>query len=300
MSKKLFANVLILISMGSFIACNPINEIKKTIKDTGHIMFPNPMEDARTGTLVAGTPKHLQFIAPHDACFPNGIPGLRVEDNTNIPQKYHSYSFSGGAKADLLDILGVGTGVIGAGIDYHYAKEVNLEMEGVKIEYFDSIILAKYFRGELDQTMSQACKDYLQYTGFVTQALKVDKLKFTFLNKHGVAMNINPKMVEVFLNLGIDLSYHVENHTTLVIDTPKYIGFVLGRFKPEDNGVVLYRASKVRWNKFVFKSIDMFGGSNMFMTNRSFEPYDGYDNVYFFEDEYLDEEVIDNSSVFKQ
>jgi hypothetical protein len=300
-----FKSILFICSIALLVSCNPIKEMKDSIVETGHIRFPNPMEDAKTGTLVGGSPDELLMVAPHDACFPDDVPGLRKQDNTNVASKYQSYSFSGGAKAGLLDLLGTGNAAIGAGLDYHYASEVRLEMEGVKIEYFDSIMLAKYFRGQLTNKhgvpyiMPEECKEYLQYTGFIIQALRVEKLKFTFMNSQGVKMHINPKNIGVFLDIGLNASYHVENHTSLIIDTPKYIGYVLGRFRPEEDGIVLYRASKVKYGKFDFKSIDVFNGSNMYMSNRSIT-LDIYDEDGYFDDEItLDEDLIDSSSRFR-
>lgn len=297
---KIFLNIPILLFL---VACNPdpIAIIHDTIKDTGHIEFQNPMAEAGTGTLVGGTPSHLMMVAPPEACFPKNIPGLRVIDSTAVPQKHIKQRFSGELKADLLDVLGNGSVGIGAGIEWDNANEIQLEMEGVEVEYFNSIVLSRYFRGELigpdglKYKMPSDCAEYLQYTGFIIQAIKVNKLKFTFYNKKGTAFHINPKLIGMYIDIGLGIDYHVENHTKLVIDTPKYMGYVLGRFRPEYDGIILYRASTTKNDKFVFESIDIFNGTNAF-TIAEYRNWEEPRDI--FEDVYLDHETIDASSTF--
>lgn len=133
-------------------------------------------------------------------------------------------------------------------------QEIQLEFHDVSVEYLDSVILKTFY----DQQMDSVCQNFLNEMGFIVQALKVGKMKFQFKSKNGTSIALTVPMVEQILNLGVDLSWHIENEYSLIIDSPKYLGFQLGQLKKSDQGMSFYRAAKVRNNKYIFRSISVF------------------------------------------
>jgi hypothetical protein len=244
-----------------FVSCgNPVKILKKEIKKQGYIMYPQAIEQAGTGTLLGGSPNAVAYVAHPDTCFPTNIEPtqfLRRIDNVVLPSKAKKINTSGKLNAELIGVIGNGNGAISAGAGFSRVQEMELQFHDVQVEYFDLIHLKRYYNDYLDPT----CKDFLNEVGFISQALKVGKMKFKFKSKNGFNIKLSAPVVEQILDLGVDLDYHIENEYTLVIDTPKYMGYQLGQLRYEDEGVSLYRASTVKRNKYQFKSISLFDDS---------------------------------------
>jgi hypothetical protein len=230
----------------------------KDIKKSGYIPYPSPMQFAGTGTLVSGSPKKLNLMAHPQTCFPDNVDDhltqLRFRDNTVFPTRKKSFTTQGSVNVDLLNFLNTGNGMIGTGVNFKTIQTISLSMEGVEIEYMDALSLTRHYR----ETMSDLCKEYLQQVVFIIQAIKVEKMVFKFYNENGVGIRVNADNIQQFLDLGLDLSYRFSDEYTLVIDSPKYIGYQLGSLRESDNGMALYRANSVKNNKFQFKSLKTF------------------------------------------
>jgi hypothetical protein len=106
--------------------------------------------------------------------------------------------------------------------------------------------------------MNDDCKQFLDMGGFIFQALRVGKLKYTFYNRNGAKIELSLANIQAILDIGVGLRYSVENSATLVFDGPRYIGFQLGRLRQEDHGVGLYRATKTKNNKWVWEALNVF------------------------------------------
>ena len=240
----------------SLVSCKPLNFLYKEIKELGFITYTTPLRDAGPGTLLGGNPKGLKLVAPPEACFPKEVQEnklLRV-DSTTIAQKEKMITTSGKGNVKLFNMLSMGNASIGAGASFNKVQTVVLTMKGVHIEYFDSVQLSYYYHEE----MSETCKDFLDRFGFIIQAIKVEELVFQFYDKSGVAIKLDLDKLEKILELDTALDFSIENKLSLVIKTPKYIGYQLGRLIRQDNGLSIYRASKTRFGKFYFESLDLF------------------------------------------
>jgi hypothetical protein len=243
-------------------ACGDLDDLKKEIRRTGHIEFQNPLGAAGPGTLLGGTPKRLQLVAPPQTCFPDAIgegeeaqpTHLRFVDDSVLPSRSTVVSSTAEASAKLLTFLNGGNSPIGAGAKFSRVRGMELSFEGVRVEYLDSIRLTRFYRASMDEL----CKDYLEKVGFVIQAIKADKMAFKFYDKTGVALELSIEIVKDLLKLGTGVSYEISNTTQLIITTPKYLGYQLGKLQREDNGMALYRASRVKDGKFRFEPVSVF------------------------------------------
>ncbi|MCT4643020.1 MAG: hypothetical protein N4A33_12085 [Bacteriovoracaceae bacterium] len=246
---KLSVLLSVLVSCG-----NPVKIMKKEIKKSGHIMFANPIEDASIGTMIGGTPKRLSYITASDTCFnDDGFEGLKQSTSVDLPSIAKTIEVGGEVKFDMLSVLTNGTLSIKAGVGFDKVSSFAISFEDVSIEYFDLVMLARFYNH-----MDSECKSFLNEFGFVAQALKVGKMKFVFYDKVGGEIDLSLGGIADIIDLGIGVDFEVTNNYQLNVKTPKYIGYQVGRLLESDNGVSLYRASKVRGNKFIFEDISLF------------------------------------------
>ena len=248
-------------------SCKPLNFLYKEIKSLGYITYTTPLRDAGPGTLLGGNPKGLKLVAPPEACFPKDVQENRLlrSDSTTIAQKEKMITTSGKANVKLFNMLSMGNASIGVGASFNKVQTVVLTMKGVHIEYFDSVELSYYYQEEMNET----CKDFLDRFGFIIQAIKVEELVFQFYDKSGLAIDLDLSNLEQILDLDTSLDFSIENKLSLVIKTPKYIGYQLGRLIRQDNGLSLYRASRTKFGKFYFESLDLFSEEREKFVDRS-------------------------------
>lgn len=236
---------------------NPVKILRKEVKKNGYIMFPQPIESSDLGTLIGGSPKFLSYISSSQTCFPDSnsaAKSLKKSDRVNLPAIAQKIETSGSINFDLLATLSSGNAPIKVGVGFSKVQSISLSFEDVSVEYMDLVLLSRYYNEQLDST----CKDFLDEFGFIVQALKVGKMKFEFKDEVGGNIELSATVVADILDIGVDVDWYVENQYTLVIDSPKYFGYQLGRLTKEDEGVSLYRASKVQANKFIFKKTSLF------------------------------------------
>lgn len=230
------------------VACgnaNPEALLRAEVLNVGFIPYETPLEFAGTGTLVGGKPYEMQLIAPPESCFPNQVDGaptqLRVVDNTDLPMKSNAFQLTGQARVGLVDALGKGNSPISAGVSFNRAQRVDFSYTRPKREYFDSIRLTGFYRNRLPEI----CKDYLDKVGFISEAIKVDEMRFKFYGSNGGAIDLTAIDPKTMLQISVGTSWQVINSYELVISTPKYIGYRMGRLTRSDAGVSLCRANKV-------------------------------------------------------
>ena len=253
----------------TFVSCgNPVKILKKEINKAGYILYPNPIEEAGTGTLVGGPPSHMMYVAHPQTCFPDdafeGEFVMRKTDRVVLPSIAKKVTTEGNVNAQLIELLGAGSNPIGVGVGFDLVKTIELQFSDVTVEYLDSVLLKTYY----DEGMSEVCKDFLNEVGFVVQALRVGQMRFEFTSSGGTKIELSAPVVEQILDLGIDIGWRVENQYTLVIETPKYLGYQLGQLKESDSGMSLYRAATVKRNKYQFKSISVFNDKSKRRTQR--------------------------------
>ena len=88
-------------------------------------------------------------------------------------------------------------------------------MEDVSVEYFNAPRLTRFYLDGMDHI----CRDYLDYAGFIYQAIKVGKLVYKFYDKNGSTISLDLGNIDKVLKIGLDLNYQVENGTNLVLKT---------------------------------------------------------------------------------
>jgi hypothetical protein len=259
----------------SVIACgsgNPEQILRAEILNVGFIPYETPLEFAGTGTLVGGKPYEMQLIAPPESCFPNQISGaatnVRVTDNTELPMKSSAFQVTGNARVGLVDALGKGNSPLAVGVSFNKAQRVDFSYTRPKREYFDAIKLTDFYRRQIPEI----CKDYLDKVGFISEAIKVDEMRFKFYGSNGGAIDLTVVDPKTLLQVSLGTSWQVANTYELVITTPKYIGYRMGRLTRSDNGVSLCRAIKVSeegsWQFECLDSFKDFAG----VRSRSFVP----------------------------
>ena len=241
-------------------ACgNPIAQLKTQLKKDGYILYQTPLAEAGTGTLLGGAPSSMSIIAGPDTCFPEQMNGtstqIRKTDAAAIANYSKTVSFAGNAAVDLSKFMQTGNPLfnIGAGIDS--STTIELQFGGVQVEYLDSVLLESYYNTQ----MSGECKAMLNSAGFIIQALRVDKMQYAFNRVGNGYIQLTLDNVSQYFNIDANAKYHIEQNYLLTFDTPKYIGYQLGRLQTADKGISLERASTVVLNQYVFKSLSLFG-----------------------------------------
>ena len=232
--------------------------LKKEIKNYGYIPMTTPLQLSGTGTLIAGPPQAFSIVAPPEECFPSEIKGkpsnFRFVDYSTLPTKIKNITASGKAKIDLIEIAALGGVPIGIGGQFDRVETVGLEMQGVQIEYMNGPKITEYYL----YGMSELCKIYLDFSGFIFQAIKVEKLIYTFYGRQGEKIELETGILEEIVELGLDVEYEIQNQAELIINTPTYLGYQLGSLRFEDYGLSIYRATKATKNKWRWENLDLF------------------------------------------
>jgi hypothetical protein len=108
--------------------------------------------------------------------------------------------------------------------------------------------------------------------GFISEAIKVDEMRFRFYSTNGAAINLTTLDPKTLIEIGLGTSWQISKSYELVITTPKYIGYRMGRLTRSDNGVSLCRANKVSAEgKYQFQCLDAFSDFAK-LASRTFVP----------------------------
>lgn len=234
------------------VACQPVSKdpntaINELVKDFGYIGWQNPLKNTTTGTLVGGRPSAVSFVAPARDCFSEES----IERFTDYSEysRVYSYTFQGS-----LGFLLSGNPLLSAGLGLNKNVFVVIEISGLTTEYMSSVQITDWYANG----MSDTCKQYLNDVGFIIQALKADKLKLSFRNKSGAQINLDADNVSQYIGIAAGVNWEIQDDTTIVINTPKYVGYQLGRLRLEDDGRSLWRAMSVKDDKYIFERISVF------------------------------------------
>jgi len=225
---------------------DPLSALNDLVKPMGYIGWQNPLKNTTTGTMVGGRPSAVSFVAPASDCFGEDV--RRYEDFSEY-STVKTYNFQGS-----LGFLLAGNPILSAGLGLNKSVFVQVELSGLTTEYMSSIDVTDWYQNG----MSNTCKQYLNDVGFVMQALKADKLKITFAKKSGVAINLDADNISQYIGIAVGVDWSIQDNTTIVINTPKYIGYQLGRLRLDDEGRSLWRAMTTKDDKYVFERIALF------------------------------------------
>ena len=226
---------------------DPISALNGLVKEYGFIGYKNPLEESRTGTMLAGRPNALAYIAPADACFNDDVLP-RSMDRQHFNRVYN-YQFQGNLGFTIF-----GAALFSAGLGLDKTHTVHVELNGITIEYLSAIDITDWYK----DGMSATCKEYLNDVGFVTQALIADSMKISIQKASGTNIGINADNISDFIQIEAGVDYQITDSYTVEIKTPKYIGYQLGRLRLEDRGRVLYRAMTAENDQFIFEPISLF------------------------------------------
>ncbi|MBT3236004.1 MAG: hypothetical protein HN353_08640 [Bdellovibrionales bacterium] len=251
MENRIFLLSMTAVLIVSIISCkpekDPVGALNALVKEYGFIGFQNPMKEAGVGTLVAGRPTALSFVAHRNDCFP-AENLVRHYDESNFNRSY-DYTFKGN-----LGFLSSGTPIatVGAGMTKEYM--VHVVLSGVVIEYLSSIDVTDWYIDGISNT----CRNYLDQVGFIIQAIRTDNVQLQIYTSRGAQVSLEDEGVSNFFQFNSGVSWSMVDRYTVEVTTPKYIGYQLGRLRKRDNSMVLYRAVSTRDDKYLFEPISLF------------------------------------------
>ena len=244
---SLFLALPLLTSCEKPITDDPVSALNGLVEEYGYIGYQVPLDSAGTGTLLGGRPTSLAFVAHPEDCFSNdNIP--RHYDHSNIRKSY-SYSFQGN-----LGFLAFGVPFISAGLGLEKSHTVDIELNGITMEYMSSIDVTDHYQ----TNMSDTCKAYLNEVGFTIQALMTDSMKISIKKLGGINIGLSGENIATYFDIEAGVDWQIVDEYTIEINTPKYIGYQLGRLRLEDESRVLYRAMSVEEDQFIFEAIGLF------------------------------------------
>lgn len=260
---KKLSNQLPLLFLLLISACNPMKQLYKEINKMGYIEYKTPLEHSGIGTIIGGSPKSFALMAPPQECFPDHVDGqdtnIRFIDKTTLPSKSKKITVSADVALEILKLAETTDGTIGIGAGFNSVTTVSLEMSEATVEYFNAIKLENHYK----QSMADECKQLLDVGAFIYQALRVGKLKYSFYNENGAQIKLSLDKISELLDISFNLGYSVENGANLVFEKPHYMGYQLGRMRLEDRGLGLWRSTKVKRNKWVWESLNVFIGHSL-------------------------------------
>lgn len=234
---------------------NPQSLLDAVIMEKNFIPYKLPMSDTRVGTVLRGNNEEMYLVARPELCFPdlNGNDSLRWVQQTDIPAQYKRVEF--GFNAGLNPVLGVGNQLLTFKASASYAKTVQMEFKAATVEFLNE----SSFRRHYEQGMSPECKDLLSQYAFIGQGLRIESMSFTFRDAAGGNIDLTTKLNEL-VSFSANVRWYIENSYTLVIETPKYIGYRMGRLAraegEEGRWYIAYASSVDKDGNWQFRNVD--------------------------------------------
>ena len=246
-----------LLSTALLFSCNPEPKVSedptKVLNDLvspyGFIGVQNAMDRGESGThtgiLVGGRPTALAYVANAASCFPQNDMLPRYEDRANI-QKSYRYSFQGN-----FGFLTLGIPLFSAGLGITDSVTAEVELDGLVIEYLDSIDVTDWYR----EGMRNTCREYLEEVGFLIQTIHTSSMKISLKRLGGTNIGLNADNIGDYFQFEAGVNWEIIDGFTIEITTPHTLGYQIALMKPEDQGQALYRAMSVEDDAFVFEKI---------------------------------------------
>lgn len=248
---------------------NPRDILNSVIKDKAFIPYELPMPSTRVGTLFRGSAKEMYLVAPPEKCFPDLPPAqaLRWVQATDLPNEYHHVEF--GFDAALNQLLNTGTATLSLKTSASYVKKVDIEFAGASVEFLEEMSFDDYYRTR----MPANCKAALAKYPFIGQGLRIEKMKIVFKDQAGGAIDLAARLSEV-VDIAAGVKWKIENGTSLVIETPKYIGYRMARLAPSDDGgyEIEYATTTTENGAWIFRLVDAAGVLDFQNAARPAEP----------------------------
>ncbi len=228
---------------------DPVSELNSLVSEYGFIGFQNAMSrtdiGTHTGILVGGRPTGLAYVSGPQTCFPPGEDLRRYTDTANINKTYH-YSYQGN-----FGILSLGIPILSAGLGLNKSTTVDIEINGLVIEYLDSIDVTDWYRGGMNPT----CREYLNDVGFFIQTIHTDNMKLSVKRLGGTNIALNSDNIGNYFQFEAGVNWEIIDNYTVEITTPHTLGYQIALMKQDHNGRALYRAMQTKGDEFVFERI---------------------------------------------
>ena len=258
--KRVLTRASVLCSTILVVNCGgmPENFLAEELERLRYIPYPTPLTYAGSGTIVGGSAEAMDIVASPESCFAKNIEGIDTElvkvDPTALPVRSRRFSVEGDAAVNLIDVVNNGNPLFGGGVNFKRVYQVKLEFTEPKVEYVDQVNLARHYQ----EGMSEECKNVLDRRGFITQALHVEKMVFEFADVKGAGIRLSNLSINEIVGISPKVSWRIEDHFKLVIDSPKYIGYRLGRLRKSDGGMVLKTSSQVKDGEYLWEDAHLF------------------------------------------
>jgi hypothetical protein len=223
-----------------------------------------------TGVLVGGRPNALAYVSNASSCFPQNDFLPRYEDRANI-QKSYNYSFQGN-----LGFLTLGIPLLNGGLGIDKSMTINVEINGLVIEYLDSIDVTDWYR----EGMRSTCREYLEEVGCLIQTIHTESMKISIKRLGGTNVGLNADNINDFLQFEAGVNWQFVDNYTVEINTPHTLGYQIALMKPEDNGQALFRAMSVKDDAFIFEKIGFSDFFNQIDANLGLPAISKQNNIF--------------------
>lgn len=228
------------------------------IKETEHIPYLTPMSFSGAGSFVFNKPSSLDVYLPPGNCIHHDIIQNRPLNDREreriglalASQGANDIELDNHAAREVFGLLGNGNIVIRIGVKFGDAERVYFKWEDPTINYIDDQSILDYFKyGDVDE----GCYDIYRKYPFINSALKVDRLTFRFRNSRGGWMELTSENVGDIVEIGAGIDWEIENNTTLIIETPKHIGYRLGKFSFLGDSISVKHSKATKDDEFLWE-----------------------------------------------
>ena len=238
MTKYLFC-LLLLYSCGS-----PLRYYYDAISKMGLIPYSMPNQQLGVGTFIAKSQKNAEVYSPGDIC----LGELSDEQMERLIHKIALNISRGGALSGV---------TLQISVSYQY--QADIKMSGLVIEYIDRDVFSEVF----NTTFSTRCLNSMKRAPFVVAALSAEHLEYSFYKEVAYGVNatvykpieLSPEKIQALFNGELNMDYIIKDKTTLVIDSPTYIGVIIG--KVNEAGMITEIAFK-RANRYEKKNLEQY------------------------------------------
>jgi hypothetical protein len=220
----------------------PKETIEKVIMDKHFIPFTMPMPSSRVGTMIRGNKDEIFLVARPEKCFPDIEDpnlSLRWTQGTDLPSQFQRTEVNWGMQIN--DILNTGNATINLKANGYNIKTVQIEFQGASIEFLEEANFFSFY----EDKMSDECRKLVKKYTFISQALRIEAMSFIFKDDRGGNIDISTGALEQIVNITAGVRWRLTNNYTLKIDTPKYIGYRVGKLFSEGNDLGIIHASRV-------------------------------------------------------
>lgn len=234
-------------------ACgSPRDALNKVIREKNFIPYEMPMPSTRVGTMLRGNNSEMYLVARPEKCFPDTAPQpLRWIQPTDLPSEYRQLEF--GFNLAISPIFSTGNFSLGFRASANDVKTVQIEFTNPSVEFLDESAFHIYYQ----QVMSEECKSLLTQYPFIGQGLRIESMSFVFKDSRGAAINLTSRVGEI-VDISPGVSWRIDRDYTLVITTPKYIGYRMAQLISSSSGVKLsYASSANSHGHWIFRDVDV-------------------------------------------